>query len=135
MSFLSMAPSLTFFDFEPSDLNLISLAFSRRLASFFSSSATLMPFRFSFVLFFAILLFVSSADNSDFYWQFTAGFAQSFSGDLFIHAVNFENNSSRKNVKAVALWITLSLSHAHFSRLGGVRSVRKNTNPVFASFG
>ena len=74
-------------------------------------------------------------NNPGFERKLGAGFAQCFVGNRFFRAIHFKNNPSRENIKAISLRISFSFSHAHFGGLGGIRTIWKNTNPVFAGFG
>ena len=76
-----------------------------------------------------------SSDNSGLKRQFRTGLTQRFVSDFFFRSVHFKNNPSRKNIKTISLRVSLSFSHAHFCGLGGKRTVRKNANPVFSTFG
>src|SRR3989338_2390248 len=53
---------------------------------------------------------------------------------FFVHPIHFEDNTSRKNIEAISLRVTLAFSHSDFCSFGGKRSVRKNANPIFTGF-
>src|SRR3989344_6611175 len=67
--------------------------------------------------------------------QFGASFSECFTGDRLWSPIYFENNAPGQNIEAIALRISLPLSHAHLCRLGSEGTVWKNTNPVFATLG
>jgi hypothetical protein len=61
--------------------------------------------------------------------QLGSGQFEGFTGQLFGHAYDFVEHLSGLDLGHVVLWVTFTVTHTHFSRLGGNRLVREHANP------
>ncbi len=62
-------------------------------------------------------------------WKLCSSLSKCFSSINFRDTIYFKEYPTRSNLKAKALWISLSSSHGYFSWLLCIWSVRKHSNP------